>query len=401
MTAPYIDTDGFHALGLQGWVDKLTTQYKGIFGDDLDLSSNTPDGQWINILAGDLADLEQLAQQVYNSRSAAGSVGAALSRLVRLNGITRKAATFSTAPATLSGTPGTVVPQGSLVGSNIDSNKPTFATTADVTIGAGGTVGATVQCSVTGPVSAAAGELTKIQSVVPGWTAVTNTSDATPGTNVEADPILRTRRAQSVAMPSQSMLDGLQAALRDLSGVADARVYQNDTGVPDEKGLPPHSIQAIVRGGVAADIANAIWLKCGMGVTKVGAQSLAVTDANGDSQTMKWDVAVDVDAYIVVALDKLTPNWSYLGDQIKNAIASYFAADGEAPAQIGQNIAWFNLAVPINGLGLTGRPGQPSVMGVYIGRTVNPTTEADLVVAYNEIAVFDVSRISVIVGPWP
>jgi len=34
---------------------------------------------------------------------------------------------------------------------------------------------------------------------------------------VETDPVLRVRRAESVAMPSQSMLDGLRAALADLA----------------------------------------------------------------------------------------------------------------------------------------------------------------------------------------
>lgn len=402
-TPPYIDATGFHVLGLTGWVADLTALWASIFGTDKDFSSHTPDGQLINGIAARFANLEQLAQQVYLSRSPAGAVGVGLSRLVGLNGITRKPAQPSAATVTLTGTPGTVIPINSLVGSSIDSTKPSFATTTSLTIGGGGTVTGVVQCTQPGPIPVAVNELSVIQSVVTGWTAVTNAAQGSPGSNVEADPALRARRAGSVALPSQSMLDGLEAALRAITGVNDARCYENTTGVPDAKGLPAHSIQCIVDPGSSSpsDIATTIFNKAGMGVTKVGGQSGNVTDANGDTQTMYWDNATPLTAYVVVKVlpAQTTSVLLYLSQQLGKAIEAYFSAVGDLPARIGQNIPWFDLATPINALGLTGRPGLPNVTAVYLGNAANPTTQADLVVPYNQIASFSAANVAVINGP--
>lgn len=402
--APYINTTdpllpAFVARGLQGWIDSLTALWASIYGSDKDFSSNTPDGQLIAGLAARFSKLEDLTEQVYNGRSPANAEGVALSRLVQLNGVTRKPAQPSAAPVTLSGTPGTVIPANSLVGSSLDNAKPSFSTVGSMTIGGGGTVTGTVQCTQPGPIPAAIAELSIPQTVITGWTGVTNTAAATPGMNVEADPALRARRAGSVALPSQSMLDGLQAALQALH-VTDARVYENTAGVPDAKGLPPHSIQAIIANASATDseIASVMWLKTGMGVTKVGAASGTVTDGNGDTQTMWWDWATSIDAYVVVKLDRVPPHLADLNSRIGQEIAEYFSPSGDMPAFIGQNIAWFDLGTPINRLGLTGRPGLPNVTAVHLGRSSNPTQQADLAVPFNAIAVFDPSRISV-VGP--
>jgi uncharacterized phage protein gp47/JayE len=405
MTAPFIDDTGFNAFGLDNWKSSLESLWRAAYGSALDVSATSPDGQIIGGLAGNFVDLEQLAQTVHLARSASGARGAGLSRLVQLNGITRNAAQFSTAPVTLSGTTGTIIPAGSLIASLSDPNKPAFKTTGtspadDLTIGGSGTgtVAGQVQCTEAGPVTAAAGELTKILTVISGWTGVTNTADAAPGQQVEADPALRARRAASVALPSQSLADALQAALAALPGVSDAVVYTNNTGATDAKGLPSHSMNAIVVGGTDADIANAIWVNASMGVTKVGSHSLTVTDTQGNPQLMQWDTAADTDVYITIKLDRNPQNLAYIQGQFAAAIVAYYAVDGDLPARIGQNIAWLDIATPINALALTGRQGLPSVTNIFLGDAPSPVLQQDLVIPYKNLAVFDVSRI-LVTGP--
>jgi len=215
---------------------------------------------------------------------------------------------------------------------------------------------------------------------------------------VEADPALRVRRSSSVALPSQSLVDGLHGALEALTGVTDAVVYENPTGATDAKGLPPHSINAIVLGGASADIANALWTKASMGVTKVGAQSFTVTDTQGNPQVQNWDVPTDLDVYITIKLSFAPINLAYIQTQFAAAIVAYYSATGELPAGIGQNIAWFDIATPVNALGLTGKQGLPSVTNVFLGSAPSPVTQADLVVAYNQLAVFNTGRI-LVTGP--
>lgn len=398
MPGPTIDGTGFHVheflgvTGLQGWLDELIDQYTGNYGDDITVNPEDIDGEWLQKEAQARNDIEQIALTLYNMNSPSGAVGAALSRLVRLIGITRKAAQKTTAPILLGGTPGTVIPSGSLFNDEDDPDLPPFETVAGYTIGGGGTIAGVGRCTEAGPFVVSSGRLTHIQTVISGWATVTNTSDATPGRDIEQDPQLRVRHAESVAMPSQSMLDGLRAALSDLAGVDDVVVYENTANSTNARGEPAHSIHAIVDGGVAADIANAIWVKASMGCTKFGAQILNVTDTQGNPQEMRWDVPVDVDVYITVQLSR-TPN-AFESATIKNALV----ADGVETSRIGRNVPWGDLFTPVNDTELTGGPGLPSILTIKLGREPSPTDPLDLTVDFDERPRYDPDNIEV-VGP--
>lgn len=392
MAGPTIDLTGFHRFGLAAWLDLLTTEYTSIYGSAVDLVPDSPDGQWLGILSEHFADLEELLEDIYNGRAPAGAVGASLSRLVQLNGISRQAAQKSTAPITLTGVAATFIPAGALIGSASDTTLPDFETTTDLTIGGGGTITGTARCVEAGIINVIAGDLTVIKTLVTNWTSVTNTSSATPGRAVESDPILRVRRAQSVAKPSQSMVDSLRAALLDLAGVDDAVVYENPKNSTDTRGLPAHSINAIVDGGADADIADAIWTQSSMGVTKVGAVTFVVTDTQGNPQEMAWDLPDDVNVYVTVALNR-TPN-AFEIDSIKNAVVNF----GTETSRIGRSVPHGDLYSPINDLEITGGPGLPSIVSLHLGDAPSPTLPSDLIVAYNARPRFHVDRV-IVEGP--
>jgi len=399
MAGPTIDGTGFNLhkyggeTGLQGWLDELIDEHKATYGDDIDVSPESPDGEWLSKEAQARNDIEQIALTLYNMNAPAGAVGAALSRLVQLNGITRKAAQFSTVAITLGGTPTTVIPAGSLFDDPDDPDLPPFETAAEYIIGGGGTVTGQGICTEAGPFNVSSGRLDRILDVISGWDTVTNTAAATPGRLVEEDPILRVRRAESVAMPSQSMLDGLYAALANLDGVDDVVVYENPTGSYNAKGDPPHSIHVIIDGGLAADIANAIWVKASMGCTKVGNVSDTVTDSQGNPQEMRWDVPVDLDVYITVALSR-TPN-PFEEASIKAALLAF----GNETSRIGKDVPWGDLFSPVNDLEITGGPGQPSILSIKVGDAPGPTLQQDLSVEFNERPRYDDANIDVVVGP--
>src|SRR5690349_8886438 len=96
MSGPSIDGAGFHlhefggVTGLQGWLDELIDQHQSTYGDDISVNAEDPDGEWLAKEAQARNDAEQIALTLYNMNAPAGAVGAALSRLVQLNGITRK-----------------------------------------------------------------------------------------------------------------------------------------------------------------------------------------------------------------------------------------------------------------------------------------------------------------------
>ncbi|HKS94986.1 MAG TPA: baseplate J/gp47 family protein [Terriglobia bacterium] len=397
MIVATIDSTGFHRPRLDEILSDLTSELQGIYGQDVDTSDSSPDMIWLNANAERIDAINQLAESVYNARSPAGSIGAGLSRLVKLNGIQRKTDAFSEAPITLSGTPGTVIQAGSIISHEDD---PTITGTTDpnggsLTIGGGGTVTGTWVASSPGPVLASANKLTVIGTVIGGWNSVTNTADASPGSLAETDPQLRTRRSASVAIPAQSILDGMFASISAVDNVVHARVWENPEDVPlampGGGTLPPHSMNVIADGGTAADIAAAIWLKKTGGVTLVGAQTQDIVDAQGETHTMKYDRPIDADIYISIVTSE--PIGSGTQTLIKNAIVAWGASTNttDGVANSGYNIAndviWSQIFIPINTI-----PGL-SVSDLAIGLAPAPTGHADLVIPFNAISRWDASRI--------
>jgi|SRR5579864_699825 len=70
-------------------VADLSTGYASIYGSDINLDSNTPDGQSINIYATALEDNLELLVSVYNQFSLQNAFGIQVDNLVALNGLQR------------------------------------------------------------------------------------------------------------------------------------------------------------------------------------------------------------------------------------------------------------------------------------------------------------------------
>lgn len=385
-----IDDDGFHRTRLDERLATLEADVRAIYGDDIDLTPESPDGQLLGVFAEAISDVDQLAEDVYNGRSPAGARGAGLARLVRLNGVTKKEEQFSTAPLNVVGVDGTIIPAGSLVASTVDATA-VFATIADISI-AGGIGSGTVRATVAGPIEAAPGTITAIKTVISGWTSATNPSAATPGALGESDPALRVRREASVAAPSQGMLDGLYADLAQLPDVRNVVVFENPedtilTPITTNGGgsLPPHSIQAIVDGGASDAIAAALWRRKSLGVTQVGAISGTVTDTQGFPHTMRWDAPVDVSVYVTVRVNATSISPA-LATAIKDALVAY----GTETARIGKDVIWSRLFIPINAASTL------DIDAVYLGDAPNPSLQQNLAVAYNAIPRWAASRIQVL-----
>lgn len=378
----------------------LVTAFQSIYGTDTDVSPQSPDGQWLAMLANLIAEADELIEDVYRMRSPSGASGVALSRLALLTGVQRKSAAFSTAPVTLGGVAGTVIPIGSLVGSDgLDNHaKASWETIAEYVIGPGGTVSGQVRAQTSGPVLAEAGHITVVRSVIAGWVSVTSTADASPGTDVETDAALRVRQTASVALPSVGLVDSVFSALGQLDDVRSVAVFENYTATTDANGLPPHSINAIIDGGADADIAQAIWLRKAPGCTLAGAQTYTITDAQGNPQIMRWDRPTDVNVFIIVNLD------TAIGTDVQTRIVNNLVAWGQgtlkdvngnvvsAGSQIGRNVVWSQLFVPLNMTAVL------DIGSLYLGSAPSPTTQANLVIPFNAIARWSAVNI-VVNGP--
>ena len=320
--APYIDETGLHIPSYQDIINDLIEQARSIFGQDIYLEPDSQDYQYISTFAVKMSDTLQAIQFAYDSRGPGTAIGSGLDGLIKLNGIARSPATYSTAVETLVGTPGTVVTNGVIQDvSNYYWNLP-----ASVTIESGGTVNATVTCQNSGPIAANPGDINIIATPTYGWTSVANTLAAIPGTAVEADSKLKSRQAISTAQPSLTVLEGTKGAIAGVSGVTRSKVYENDTDSTDENGLPAHSITALVEGGSDADIAGVIFKKKGPGCKANGTTVVDITDQFGDINSIGFYRSAYVDVDVVINVLQLTGYQTQMTTNIKTAIAAFLNA---------------------------------------------------------------------------
>lgn len=397
--AATIDATGVIVPDFADVLAQLQNEFWTIYGTDAVLTPDSQDGQFLAIMAQGITDCNQLAAAVIMGFSPTFAQGAPLSSIVKLNGLRRLTATASTATITIVGTVGTVI-TGGIVGDNVNLGTQ-WALPPSVTIPPGGTIAVTATCTVDGDVTAAPGTLTRILTPTNGWQTANNVSSATPGAPVETDATLRRRQAASVALPSISPRDGIDSAIGNLAGVLHVQVYENQQGTTDANGIPGHSIAAVVEGGDAAEIAQAIFLKKAPGVGTAGTTSQTVVDSHGLAQVINFYYASTVTISVVISGVGLTGYVSTTGDKIKACVAAFISGLGigrfdyltrlYAPANLSGQVA-------IDTTGLA-QPDLDALAATFIitqilqSRSGSPTA-SDVPIAFNEIAVCTVLNIT-------
>lgn len=368
-------------------LETMQAKFKAIYGTDAYMDPDSQDGQMLAIICKGYDDANAAAVAIYNSFSPATATGDALSKNVKINGISRAVATHSSVNLLLGGTAGTLIEGG--VVSDDAGNR--WLLPAEVVIGAGGTVTVTATAEEPGDIEALAGTITNIETPVLGWQTVTNSSEAAPGAPVESDATLRKRQAVSVALPSLSIKSGIEGAVRALEGVTQARIYENDTSVADSNGIPGHSIAAVVLGGDSTEIAETLMRKKGPGCGTDGTTSVAVTDPGGNAMTIKFYVPTAKRILVALTIKALSGYVSTTGDEIKAAVAAHINALG-----IGKKVDLLRIALPAQ---LHGGAGSETFELDAVSISIHPAAPAaaDVAIAFNELAECDVADITLTV----
>ncbi|SYF70739.1 baseplate J/gp47 family protein [Klebsiella pneumoniae] len=386
-----VTAEGISAPDYQTVLDTITGYFQQIYGSDAYLDPDSKDGQMVALVALAIHDANNTAISVYRSFSPATALGDALTSNVKINGITRRAATNSTVDLLLTGTVGTTITNGSVR----DTNSVVWNLPATVVIGSDGTVVATATCANSGAVAAVAGSVNGINTPTRGWASVTNPLAATVGVAAETDAELRVRQSQSVALASLTPFDAVDGAIANVEGVTRHKLFENDREVTDSNGLPPHSISAVVEGGDATEIANTIRSVKGQGVSTYGTTSVIVTDKYGNPYTIRFSRPIDVPVYVSITLKALTGYSSEVGDEIKAAVAAYINS-----LAIGDSVLLSRVYSPANlGVVSGGNARYYDIMELLTGRSADDVAAANLVVAYDESASCSVDNIALVVTP--
>lgn len=398
MTSNYIDSTGLVLQQLSDIVTELENGFKSIYGNDINLDPNSPDGQIINLFAQSKIDILDLISSVYNSFSPNSAIGVSLDQRCAINGIVRKGATKTTVTITLTtdrvvnivgvtsgtGTPFTV--------SDGSGNK--FYLTNDTTT-INGVNYLNFTAAIAGAIEVSPATITNIETITLGVLSVTNAGGALiQGEDEETDAALRFRRSVSVSNPSSGYLDGLTGALLALVDVQYAKVYENNTDITDANGIPPHSIWVVVDGGNSTDIANTIYQRrnagCGMyyGTGSTGptgpSKVVSITQVNGFDIAIKYSEAKYYDLYIALVITSITNTHNIDQTFIKNSIyqnIKYGINDVADYSAISAYVKSIDpLAVIISGgVGVTGAAADPFLDPPTIdGRWIISTTNIDI-----------------------
>ncbi len=300
-----------------------------IYGPNINIGPNSPDGQLLNILAQVAVDQEELIAAVNAAFDPDQATGTVLDARCAINGVVRQGASYTFQTIAVTVTQALTLP--GLDTSNpftvADSNGNQFYLLTSYAFGGAGTTSLTFRAALIGPVLTTIGTITNIVTPQTGVSAVNNAVAASAvGQAQESDASLRIRRAQSVSLPSKGFLQGLLGALIDIEDVDQAIVLENITNTTDANGIPGHSIWAIVKAPSTANaaIANAIYIKRNAGCGMKGAIDVPITQIDGSIFDVLFDNPTDVPLYINLTIAAVTGTYDpvYIRTQLL-ALLSY------------------------------------------------------------------------------
>lgn len=239
----------------------LTDAFKNIYGRDIDLSSASADGVYVETLCLMISNILQSFKQYYAQLDVRTASGVYLENLCALSNIRRKDATYSTCSVTLTlsntETQPYVTKEISLADKN--GNVWTCSSDSDMTFQPGVAQSLIFTCEEIGPISAPIGWIDKTVNTEKSFTIQQN-KDAIIGSYAESDSELRARRNASLGSTGATVLETMVGTLYQLGPILDVKIYNNDTDKTitalDGTTVQVHDIYVVVKKQQNVDIAD-------------------------------------------------------------------------------------------------------------------------------------------------
>ena len=362
--------------------DDINSALRLTFGNSINLSDRSILGQLVGIISDRLGELWELLEQVASSQDPSKATHSLLDALSLLTGTLRPAAQPSAVILTLTGVDTTVIAAGSefatlstlknfatvdiatlvavanwvtltayIVDDRVVASSNVYQCIQAGTSGAtGGPSGFTPDFTLDGtclwtflgegaaaadveadsvdlgPIVATAKDITVIITSIGGLQGVTNLVDASLGRLVAEDGELRELRVAELATAGSSPFDALRAELLELVNVTSVTLFPNNTDVTDADGVPPHSVEALIRGGDDQVIFDRLLASIAAGIGTFGNTSGTAIDSQGDAQVMNFSRPVTIPVFVRMTVVTDANFYPLDGDdQVENAIIAYGA----------------------------------------------------------------------------
>jgi len=311
----------------------LINGFKKIYGDDINLDSNTQDGQLIELLVQMNVTMREMLTELYNTGDPDLCRGRLQDVRYRINNIFRKKGKFTIIPMSITCN-STVTLQGLDSGADdinstgygvSDDSGNVFYLLSSQTFEAGTTKDVLFRSAVQSDINPPIGTVINPLEIKIGITSVSNEKTAiSVGDFEEYDDDFEKRRAKSVSINGQNSTDSITSQLLNLANVNDVFVYNHDfENYPtsnDADGIPPHYIWVIVDGGTDEEVANTIYMNIAGAGTK-GSQNVELQTVSGQSFTVNFDRVESKNLYLKFDLREVESGTVFNLEEIKENIS--------------------------------------------------------------------------------
>lgn len=358
----------------------LSDAYKDIYGQDIDLDQESPDGQRVAIEAQARTDIEASLQWLYSQMDPDFNTGDMQQIIAKLHGLYLRPGSRSQRDLNVA----TDRPVFLYSGYKIrDQSNQVWFVRQNVTIPAGTT---TVTFfaqdfgKVTGLIADTFTQLTPELGVL----SITADAVAVVGRDEETPEEFRQRRNRSLENPATGSTGAIFAKVAQLTGVTDLNVGENDTKIDDVlTGIPANSIWLVAEGGAVSEIVEVMVKQKGGGTgTKgsvIGRYIETLIRPDGTTLQIAHDMQFDRPVYkplhINLTAKRKVTNDPVDLDTLKEALAkrvmhigeeidaNEFYADGYGAGRV--NYVLTNLKISIDGITFTDAELSPGFQGKF------------------------------------
>jgi len=302
MAYQYLDSTGTIVPETSTILAEVQAEYKSVFGADLVVTADTPQGVLIT------AEALSRDEVVNNNAALANEInpniagGIFLDATMSLTGIQRTPATQTVVSGVaLTGVAGTVIPSGTQAKT---AANDLFATLTTVTLDVSGNATVDFASVEYGAIPCASSALNTIVTNVLGWETVTNSTAGVLGSSTQSDQGARALRNNTLGFQGVALPVAMTSALYAVSGVKSLFFQENiaaTTQTINGISMISHSIYACVYGGSDLDVASSMLENKSSGCGWNGSTTVDVIEpASGQTYEVKFDRPAEIGILVKV-----------------------------------------------------------------------------------------------------
>jgi uncharacterized phage protein gp47/JayE len=383
---------GFRRPGYTDLLDAFEHQARELFGSEANLTVRSPLGMFMRIFTWFAGIVFQSLEDVYNSRFIDTASGTSLLNIGRMIGLRLLGAQRASGFLEITGKPKTVIPAGYLV-SNVENTM--YATIQRAVIGSTGKALVPARAVQPGPEGNAPKHTltTRVNPAIPsGIDSVTNPGAFDGGRERETDEQYRDRYYRSVDFAGGVNIEAIVAeVLQNTPGVLSAAGFENCSDFIDEHGLPPHSVEVIVYGGVDAEVGRSIFRRKAAGIQTHGNTRTVVTADNNALYDIRFSRPMPVPVWFRVwGLEVDNEKFPIDGvELIRHALCAYIGGTGATGLPIGHTVYYKRLPAAVYSV--------PGVLNFELTMSADGATYnyQDITVGAREKAVCDPYKVTI------